>query len=112
MSNSSHRGALTKVAIHQSLVRPMLFMGGDRTLVILSLLFSVYLGYLITMRYGIWWGVPIGGVLWCSAIYCLREMAIADPNMWAVLQRAKQYRAFYPARGRFDAPLPAIKDFK
>lgn len=110
--SSSHRGALTQVTIHKALVRPMLFMGGDRTLVIVSLMLSVYLGYMITMRYGIWWGVPVGGAMWVAAIYCLREMASADPHMWPILRRAKQYKAFYPARGRFDAPQPAIKDFK
>lgn len=110
--SSSHRGALTKVAIHQSLVRPMLFLGGERTLVIVSMMFAAYLAYMITMRYGIWWGVPVGGSLWGTAIFFLRRMAVADPQMWSVLKRAKQYKPFYPARGRFDASLPAIKDFK
>lgn len=107
-----YRGALTKITIHPSLVRPMLFMGGDRTLVILALLLSSYLGYLVSIRYGLWWGLPSGALLWLSAIYCLREMAIADPYLWPVLLRAKQYKSYYPARGRFTAPSPAMKDFK
>lgn len=90
----------------------MLFMGGERTLVIVSMMFAGYLGYMITMRFGIWWGVPVGALVWVCLIYLLRKMAIADPDMWSILRRAKQYKSFYPARGRFSAPLPRVKDFK
>ncbi|MFD2274687.1 VirB3 family type IV secretion system protein [Undibacterium arcticum] len=88
--SANHRNELTKVAIHQSLVRPMLFMGGERTLVIVSMMFAGYMGYMLTMRYGIWWGVPVGGSLWLVMIYMLRRMALADSQMWEVLQRAKK----------------------
>lgn len=110
--SGNYRSGLNKFVIHGSLVKPLLFMGGDRTLVILSMLISAYLGYLISMRYGPWYGVPVGAVLWSVAVGILRKMAEADALMWDILKRAKRYRAFYPARGRFDAIYPAVRDTK
>jgi type IV secretory pathway TrbD component len=108
----NHRAGLTKVVVHQSLIRPMMFMGGERTLVILAMLIAGYFAYLLSLRFSILWGAGVGGALWFSLLALLRRMAAADPQMWDVIMRAKKYRAFYPARGRFDAPLPTIKDFK
>lgn len=110
--SSNHRNELTKVAIHQSLVRPFLLLGGERTLVILSAMFSGYMGYMVTMRFGLYWGLPVGIALWAVFIFLLRKMAIADPQMWSVFNRSKQYKSFYPARGRFDGYQPRYKDFK
>lgn len=90
----------------------MLFMGGERTLVITSMLFAGYMTYLLTMRYSLLWGMGIGIPLWLSLLYLLRRMAAADSQMWSVLNRGKRYKPFYPARGRMEAPLPVIKDFK
>ncbi len=103
---------LTPVAIHASLVRPLSFMGGERNLVVGGLLFCVYLAFVFSMRYGIWYGVPGSGLAWVIWLGLMRRMAIADPMMWQVLKRHRKYKAFYPARGRMNAPLRAYKDFK
>lgn len=109
---NNHRSGLTKVVVHQSLIRPMMFMGGERTLVITAMMITGYFGYLLTMRFGLLWGAGVGGCVWFSLMWGLRQMASADPQMWDVIKRAKKYRAAYPARGRFDGPLPILKDFK
>lgn len=109
---ASHRGELRKVAIHLSLVRPMLLLGGERTLVILTAMVAGYLGYLLTMRFGIHFGLPIGGGLWSACLFVLRRMGAADPQMWPIFLRSKRYKSFYPARGRFDAFFQNYKDFK
>lgn len=109
---SNHRNDLTKVVIHQSLVRPMMFMGGERSLVIVSMMFAGYMTYLLSMRYSFLWGLMIGVPLWLTMIGLLRRMAIADAQMWGILNRAKRYKPFYPAKGRMEAHLPVIKDFK
>jgi len=110
--SGNYRSGLNKFVIHGSLVKPLLFMGGDRTLMICSMLISAYLGYLISMRYGPWYGVPIGVGVWTAIAYVVRGMAEADAQMWDIVKRAKRYRAFYPARGRFDAIYPVIRDTK
>lgn len=109
--SENHRAGLTKVVIHQSLTKPMLLLGGERTLVIFSGMVSGYLGYLLVMRYSIFLGVVVGAGLWLGLIGLLQRMARADPQMWDVLKRAKKYKAFYPARGRMDGPTRTLKDF-
>lgn len=106
------RSELTRVTIHASGVRPLTFMGGERNLVLGGLLFALYLAFVISMRYGIWYGIPVSALVWGVWITFLRKLASVDPMMWQVLKRHRKYRAFYPARGRMNAPLRAYKDFK
>lgn len=110
--SAAHRSELTQVMIHASGVRPLTFMGGERALVLSGLLFCLYLAFIISMRYGVWYGVPAGGIAWAIWITLMRQMGKSDPQMWQILKRHRKYRAFYPARGRFNAPLPPYKDFK
>lgn len=110
--SGSHRSDLIKVPIHRSGVRILMFLGGERTQVLLLLFVSAYVVYLLTMRFNMLYGGGAGLALWLVGIAILRRLADHDPQMWAVLTRARKYRGFYPARGRFDAPSPSFKDFK
>lgn len=110
--SSSHRNDLIKVPIHRSGVRILMFLGGERTQVLLLLFISVYLVYLLTVRFNLLYGLGAGTALWFAGIGVLRKLAQHDPQMWAVLRRARKYRGFYPARGRFNAPSPSFPDFK
>lgn len=107
-----HREGLTQVVVHRAPGRVILFMGGERVLVIISAMFTAYMTYLLSFRFGLLIGGGVGGGIWFVTIYVLRKMAQADPQMWAVFRRHMRYRAFYPAHGRLDAPLPQIRDFK
>jgi type IV secretory pathway TrbD component len=107
-----HRSELTQVTIHAAGVRYMMFMGGERGLVVGGLFVAMYLGFITTMRAGMWFGVPTGAVLWGIWIALMREMALRDPLMSRVVRRSMRYRAFYPARGRIHAPSPSYRDFK
>jgi type IV secretion system protein VirB3 len=109
---SHHRNELIKVPIHRSLIRRMMFLGGERTNVITSMIFCGYMAYLLTFRHGVVTGIVVAGTLWAVLIFLARLMARADEQMWQVVKRHLKYRAFYPARGRFDAPVPLIRDFK
>lgn len=111
MSDSTKK-TLTNVTIHASLVRVLTFLGGERNLVVGGGLFFAYLGFILTMRFGIWFGIPIAGACWFIWLAALQKMAEKDPMMWQVIKRHRKYRAFYPARGRMDAKLRAYKDFK
>ncbi len=109
---NNHRSELTKVTIHRSLTRQMMFLGGERTIVICSMFFCTYMTYLLSYRFGVFYSAFVGGGLWTLIIFLVRLMAKADEQMWAVVKRHLKYKAFYPARGRFDAFTPVIRDFK
>jgi type IV secretory pathway TrbD component len=108
---SNHRSDLIKVTIHRSLIRRMMFLGGERTIVITSMIFCGYMAYLLTFRYGILTGLVTAGTLWAIMIFLARLMAQSDEQMWQIVKRSMKYRAFYPAHGRFNAPVPLIRDF-
>ncbi|MCY0853035.1 VirB3 family type IV secretion system protein [Cupriavidus sp. D39] len=86
--------------------------GGERRQVMILLFATVYLAYILTLRFGMFVAVPVCGVVWLLGMAILRRMATSDPQMWAVLKRARKYKGFYPARGRFDAPQPQYRDYK
>jgi type IV secretory pathway TrbD component len=110
--SESNRKSLIPVTIHASLVRPFTFMGGERNLVIGGGLVCAYLAFIFSLRYGIWYGIPLAGGCWFVWISLMRRMANHDPMLWQVLKRHRKYRGFYPARGRMNAKLRAYKDFK
>ncbi|MDR5777016.1 MULTISPECIES: VirB3 family type IV secretion system protein [unclassified Caballeronia] len=109
---ADHRSELTQVTIHASGVRTLNFMGGDRRLVLGGAFFSLYLAFMLSMRYGAWYGVPASVVVWGLWIALMRRLAVFDPQWLDVVRRHRKYRAIYPARGRFNAPTPIYKDFK
>ncbi|WP_458218852.1 conjugal transfer protein TrbD [Paracidovorax citrulli] len=112
MVSAGHRGELTKVEIHASGTRVLTFLGGDRTMVLGGGALALYLVFVMTLRYGLIFGVPIGIVFWGVWIALLRRMTKHDPQIREVYMRHRKYKAFYPARGRFNAPSPAYKDFR
>jgi len=110
--SADHRSELTQVTIHASGVRYMMFMGGERGLVVGGLLISIYLAFITTMRYSLYYGIPLGVILWGIWLSLMRFMALKDPLMSKVVRRSLKYRSYYPARGRLHAPMPSYKDFK
>ena len=88
--------ALRRVTIHRAGVRPHLFLGGDRELV----LFTGLLTAALTVTSFQWASVLTGIVLWMVALFLLRRIAKADPLMRFVYQRQLLYRRYYPARSR------------
>ncbi|MGP8437800.1 hypothetical protein ACT2FY_38915 [Paraburkholderia fungorum] len=109
---ADHRSELMQVTIHASGVRTLNFMGGDRRLVLGGAFFSLYLAFMLSMRYGVWYGVPASVVVWGLWIALMRRLAVFDPQWLDVVRRHRKYKAIYPARGRFNAPVPTYKDFK
>jgi type IV secretory pathway TrbD component len=109
---SNHRSDLIKVTIHRSLVRRKMFLGGERTVVITTMIFCGYMAYLLTFSYGFLWGVTVAGTLWMILLFLARLAAQSDEQMWQVVKRHLKYRAFYPAQGRFGAPVPPIHELR
>jgi type IV secretory pathway TrbD component len=83
-----------EIVIHQSLNRANQLMGGDRELVLISILTSVALGFSLAS----WWGLGLALACYSGAMAVLRRMGKADPMMRHVYMRHIRYRAFYPAK--------------
>ena len=89
--------------IHQSANRPNQILGGDRELVLLTILVSVSLAFSLATLWGL--GLAVG--FWIGAIAVLQRMGKADPMLRQIYMRHNRYRAFYPAKsGLFSPCLP------
>jgi type IV secretory pathway TrbD component len=80
--------ALRRLPIHRSGIRPSLFLGGDRELVLVTGL----LAFTLTVPAMNLFAALFGAALWCLALMGLRLMAKADPLMRFVYLRSRRYR--------------------
>ena len=85
---------LREVVIHQSANRPNQLMGGDRELMLGSLLTSVALAFSLAS----WWGVAMAAGWYIGAMSVLKRMGKADPLLRQVYMRHIRYRPYYPAK--------------
>ena len=83
-----------EIIIHQSANRPNQLMGGDRELVLVSLLTSVALAFSLAS----WWGLAVSVGWYVGAMAILKRMGKADPLLRQVYMRHIRYRPFYPAK--------------
>ena len=97
-SSESHR--LTP--FHRALHRPQQIMGGERELMLFSMLIA---GGLVVSALNLV-ATVIGLVLWLICVYGLRKMAKADPEMSKVYLRQLKYRNYY---GPFSRPFRVAK---
>ena len=83
-----------EIIIHQSGNRPNQLLGGDRELVLVSLLTSVALAFSLAS----WWGLGVSVAWYIGAMAVLKRMGKADPLLRQVYMRHIRYRPFYPAK--------------
>jgi type IV secretory pathway TrbD component len=83
-----------EVVIHPSVNRPNQILGGDRELVLLTLLISVSLAFSLATLWGV--GLAIG--YWIGTVAVLQRMGKADPMLRQVYMRHIRHRSFYPAK--------------
>ena len=94
-----------KVCIHQSLVRPILLGGAERTLSLVNgviaaaLVFGI--GSLSAAIYGVFQTLFVH--------WALVRLAKKDPQFSDVYKRHILYQQYYPARAHHSAPAPFIK---
>ena len=86
-----------EVIIHPSANRPNQLMGGDRELVLITILITVALAFSIASL----WGVALAAIWHVSAMAALKRMGKADPLLRQAYMRHIRYRPFYPARSGF-----------
>lgn len=100
MAESMHQEALRQTPFYRALHRPQQIMGGERELMLFSMLIA---GGLIVSAMNIP-ATVIGVLLWLLCARFLRAMAKADPNMSKVYTRQLRYRNYY---GPFSRPFRA-----
>lgn len=75
--------------------RPHLYLGGDRELVLCSLLTAIILVVILQNIYT----AILGVIIAFSSVAGLRYMAKHDPQLRSIFLRYRQYQSFYPAHG-------------
>ncbi len=85
---------LRTIPIRQSGNRPNLFMGGDRELVMFSILIAATSIFVAMELKATLFGIA----LWSFALFALRLMAKNDPQLRHVYLRQYRYKKYYPAR--------------
>lgn len=85
---------LRTIPIHRFGVRPNLFLGGDRELVMFSGLLSFALVFSAMDLFAAIFGIA----LWVVSLFLFRWMGKADPLMRFVYLRHTKYAKYYPAR--------------
>jgi type IV secretory pathway TrbD component len=83
-----------EIVIHQSANRPNQILGGDRELVLLTLLVSVSLAFSLATL----WGVGLAVGFWIGSVAVWQRMGKADPMLRQVYLRHIRYRPFYSAK--------------
>jgi type IV secretion system protein VirB3 len=106
----AHRSELPKIAFHPSMNRPIQLAGGDRRLIIISLLLGGYVGFIATVSFGVLIGGFLGILVWGVLALAAHKAGKVDPFFFDIALRHIRYRAFYPARGRFKAFQPKIRE--
>lgn len=107
-SNVSTEGEeLKAVPFHEALARPVLLFGAERPVAILSVAVPVYLMFILSVRFGLFIGIPVGATLLTVGLAIGNWMAKRDPQFTSVFRRALRYRGYYPATSRPDVAEPA-----
>lgn len=91
---NSAAAELRRTVLHRALHRPNLLMGGERELMLFTMLVT---GGLALSALNLPALLVCGGV-WLAVAAVLRMMAKADPMMSQVYVRGLRYHAYYPAQ--------------
>ncbi len=91
-----------EVIIHQSANRPNLLVGGDRELVLVTMMIAAGLAFSLATL----WGIGLAVLFWIASIGVLQRMGKTDPLLRHVYLRHIRYLSFYPAKSGLHAPSP------
>lgn len=94
-----------KVVLHQSLIRPILLGGAERTLALLNGVISAGLIFGIGS-----WQAAVLGVIFAVVVHTvLVKLAKEDDQFFEVYKRHIQYQDIYPAQACISAPPQIVK---
>lgn len=94
------------VPIHLSLIRPILLMGAERELVLIS---GIIAAVLVMSLERIVFTI-VGVVFWSLSLAVLQKAAKADPQFSRVYLRHTRYRAYYAAQSRVSSRLASVRE--
>jgi len=87
--------------IHESLIRDILMMGGERQLVLMLMVISgVFIVSLAKL-----WAAVIGATLWVMGQWILAKAAQYDPQLSKTGLRSLRYKKYYVSQATPFAPL-------
>jgi len=98
---SDHKDGPRKIPLRVSLLRPNLFMGGEKRLVMTGGLLA---GVLILSNMASLFTWAAGLVVFVVVLALSRKFAKKDPFLSEVFRRQMQYQAYYPPRRSVTAP--------
>jgi type IV secretion system protein TrbD len=96
---------MTRIPIHQSLLRPLLVLGGERELVFGSGLVAAVLIFSL----GSFLMIVLGAGFWLLSLAALQRLAKVDPEFSRVYRRHLNRREYYPAVSHVTAIEPIIR---
>lgn len=94
---SERESQLRKVPFHQALWRHSLMFGCERTLGVVAVVVPAYLAFILSIRFGPWYGVPAAAACAGLLLFVGQKMAKRDEQLTQVLRRMLKYRGYYPA---------------
>jgi type IV secretory pathway TrbD component len=94
------------IPIHISLIRPILLMGAERELVLLSAIIAAVL--VMSLERLLF--TVVGVVFWALSLAALQRAAKSDPQFSRVYLRHTRYRAYYAAQSRTTARVPSVRE--
>jgi type IV secretion system protein VirB3 len=98
---------MREVRLYQSLVRPHLLMGAERTATLFNAVFAGMV-YAFTMSIP---GVAVAILLFVAVQSVLQHLAKNDYQMIAVVTRSRKYQPFYGDSATLDAEYRDIPEF-
>ena len=98
---------LRLVAIHRSFLSPLLILGVERELFIVTAMISAMLVFSVSNAYL----AIVGAGFWLATLPVLQRAAKADPQMSRVYVRHARYRQYMPAAAAFHAPTRSRSDW-
>lgn len=94
------------IPIHSSLMRPILLMGAERELVLISAIIAAVL--VLSIERLVF--TVVGVVFWCLSLAALQRAAKTDPQFSSVYLRHARYRTYYPAQSHVTAHVSSIRE--
>jgi type IV secretory pathway TrbD component len=94
------------IPIHTSLIRPILLMGAERELVLIS---AIIAAILVMSLERLLFAV-VGVVFWALSLAALQRAAKSDPQFSRVYLRHTHYRAYYAAQSRVTARTSSVRE--
>jgi type IV secretion system protein TrbD len=94
------------IPIHVSLIRPILLMGAERELVLVSAIIAAVL--VMSLERLLF--TVVGVVFWALSLAALQRAAKNDPLLSRVYLRHTRYRGYYSAQSRATARVSSPRE--